>query len=82
MSWYFETLDPESKKLVHTVWHHLPKASSDWFRYLALAQRVWEESGSGVKFIKNLYRDPETTPVDPEEFFWIKLKSVPKGRIY
>ena len=88
MSWYFETLDSKSGELVYTVLHYMPKASFSWFRSAAQAQlvweaqRVWEESGSGVKFIKHINSDPEKTPVDLKEFFWIKLKSIPGDRHY
>jgi len=38
------------------------------------ANRVWQENDQGISFIKNRYVDPNT-PVDMEEFMWIKLNS-------
>ena len=44
-------------------------------RLMALADRIWQEDATGVKFIKNRNGFPETTPVDSKEFLWIKLSA-------
>lgn len=38
-----------------------------------MANRVWEETDTGVRYIK--YRAGVAPDVDMEEFMWIKLKS-------
>lgn len=44
-------------------------------RLMAFADRVWQEDDTGIKFLKNRNGNPETTPVDMKEFFWVKLSS-------
>jgi hypothetical protein len=47
-------------------------------KYMMRANRVWGEHDSGrVYFIKNRYKDCTNTPVDMEEFIFIKLRSKP-----
>lgn len=41
------------------------------------AERIWVEDNRGVYYQKNRNVDPQTTPVDMEEFLFIKLKAVP-----
>jgi hypothetical protein len=44
-------------------------------RLMHYAERIWQEDDTGIKFIKNRNGNPETTPVDMKEFFWVKLSS-------
>ena len=39
------------------------------------SERIWVQSGSNIRFVKNRLGDPVTMKVDMEEFMWIKLKS-------
>jgi hypothetical protein len=45
------------------------------WRLVSFADRVWQEDDTGIKFLKNRNGNPETTPVDMKEFFWVKLSS-------
>ena len=40
------------------------------------AQRVWHEKEHEIVWAKNKLDDPATTPVDMQEFFWVKLKAI------
>ena len=40
------------------------------------SERIWMQSGSNIRFVKNRHVGPLTEKVDLEEFMWIKLKSV------
>lgn len=73
MSWYFEIPDPKTGDPVYTVCYN--RTGFQGVHLARQAHRVWEETESGVEFIKHRYLDPSTTTVDLEEFFWIKLKS-------
>ena len=45
-------------------------------RVLHGSERIWMQSGSNIRFVKNRHVDPLPEKVDMEEFMWIKLKSV------
>ena len=46
------------------------------FMIASVAQRIWQEDETQVKFVKNRLL-PLDTPVDQKEFFWVKLQSKP-----
>ena len=52
------------------IWWALGKS-----RVLHGSERIWMQSGSNIRFVKNRHADLLTTKVDMEEFMWIKLKS-------
>lgn len=39
------------------------------------SERIWIQSGSNIRFVKNRHVGTLTEKVDIEEFMWIKLKS-------
>lgn len=47
------------------------------FHIVQAADRIWVQDDADIIFVKNRYSDPEATLVDPTEFMWVKLKSVP-----
>lgn len=43
-----------------------------------VANRIWEETDTGIIFVKNRYKEPHRlTEEEMEEFFWVKLKAIP-----
>ena len=44
---------------------------------MQVSERVWAEGKSGVKYLKNRLTGSKNSPIDIEEFFWVKLRSRP-----
>lgn len=80
---YFEFTDNCMGVSAHTgrrritnQYHSLPDEFAVGLLWpMQLAVRAWKENEDGVIFLKNRYT--ENKEVDLEEFFWIKLSSVP-----
>ncbi len=76
---YVADADREFSGIANWAQHNivvLNKGEDVRFNYKAMqcADRAWEESAQGVKYIKYRFDSP-APKVDMEEFMWVKIKS-------
>ncbi len=76
MNYYYEVADAGVKEMGGKYFAVYDKSGDSMMagglRLTQMSDKVWKESPTEVKFLKN--RLGYGIPVDPEEFFMIKLK--------
>lgn len=73
---YCEILYPEGYRY-YCLSDHSFNNLIDEMAFVNRADRVWAETNEGIEYIKLRHGgNPGTTPVNMEEFFWIKLKAI------
>lgn len=73
-----ENVELPSVKGRYFVMHDKPAFERMPERYFRIAMhsiRIWAETGTSVKYIKNRIYSRDHVPVDMDEFFWIKLRA-------
>lgn len=76
MNLFFEVIDRQTDTQKYFAVYNIAGGvvmNAACHRLMRIANRVWVEDDNSTWFVKN--RVSRITPVNMEEFFWVKLKS-------